>query len=66
MAVRSKIKKGDTIEVISGREADRGQRGEVIKVLPKEGRVGRAGPEHAQEAPTPGADAGSHDESRHH
>jgi large subunit ribosomal protein L24 len=39
MAVRTKIKKGDTIEVISGREADRGQRGEVVRVMPKEGRV---------------------------
>ena len=39
MAVRTKIKKGDTVEVISGREADRGQRGEVIKVLPKESRI---------------------------
>ena len=34
-----KIKKGDTVEVISGREEDRGRRGEVIKVLPDDGRV---------------------------
>ncbi len=32
-----KIKKGDTVEVISGR--DKGKRGEVLRVLPKEGRV---------------------------
>jgi large subunit ribosomal protein L24 len=37
--VKIKIKKGDTVEVISGREEDRGKRGEVIKVLPNEGRV---------------------------
>jgi large subunit ribosomal protein L24 len=32
-----KIKKGDTVEVISGR--DKGMRGEVLRTLPKEGRV---------------------------
>jgi large subunit ribosomal protein L24 len=39
MISRPKIRKGDTVEIISGREQDRGQRGEVIKVLPKVGRV---------------------------
>ena len=34
-----KIKKGDTIEVISGREIDKGRRGEVIRVMPKNERV---------------------------
>ncbi len=34
-----KIKKGDTVEVISGRKDDKGKRGEVIKVLPDENRV---------------------------
>jgi len=34
-----KIKKGDTVEVISGRLEDQGKRGEVIKVLPKNDRV---------------------------
>ena len=37
--MKVKIKKGDTIEVISGRYEDKGRRGEVIKVLPKDGRV---------------------------
>lgn len=37
--MKVKIKKGDTVEVISGRFEDRGKRGEVIKVLPDEGRV---------------------------
>ena len=35
----TKIKKGDTVEVISGRLEDRGKRGEVIKLLPKTSRV---------------------------
>ncbi|HEX6306121.1 MAG TPA: 50S ribosomal protein L24 [Anaerolineales bacterium] len=37
--MKLKIKKGDTVEVISGRFEDKGKRGEVIKVLPDEGRV---------------------------
>ena len=32
-----KIKKGDTILVISGK--DRGRKGKIIEVLPKEGRI---------------------------
>jgi len=34
-----KIKKGDTIELISGRERDKGRRGEVIRVMPKDNRL---------------------------
>jgi large subunit ribosomal protein L24 len=30
--VKFKIRKGDTVEVISGRKIDKGERGEVIKV----------------------------------
>jgi len=37
--VKRKIKKGDLVEVISGREVDKGRRGEVIRVLPKEEKV---------------------------
>jgi large subunit ribosomal protein L24 len=37
--VKVKIKKGDTVEVISGREIDKGRRGEVIRVIPDEARV---------------------------
>lgn len=37
--MKVKIKKGDTVEVISGRFEDKGKRGEVIKVLPDEDRV---------------------------
>lgn len=34
-----KIKKGDTVEVISGKLEEKGKRGEVIKVLPEDRRV---------------------------
>ena len=34
-----KIRKGDTVEIISGSWDDKGKRGEVIKVLPDEQRV---------------------------
>lgn len=37
--MKVKIRKGDTVEVIAGREEDKGKRGEVIKVLPEEHRV---------------------------
>lgn len=37
--MRLKIRKGDTVEVISGRLEDKGKRSDVIKVLPDEGRV---------------------------
>ena len=35
----TKIHKGDQVEVISGREEDKGKRGEIIKVIPEESRV---------------------------
>ena len=41
--MRTKIHKGDTVEVISGREQDKGKRGEVIRVLPDDQRVVVAG-----------------------
>lgn len=37
--MKVKIRKGDTVEVISGKLEDKGKRGEVIKVLPTEGRL---------------------------
>jgi large subunit ribosomal protein L24 len=37
MAVKLKIKKGDTVKVIAG--DDKGKTGEVLAVLPKEGKV---------------------------
>ncbi len=37
--MKVKIRKGDTVEIISGRFEDRGKRGEVIRVVPDNGRV---------------------------
>ena len=37
--MKVKIRKGDTVEVISGKSIDKGKRGEVIKVLPDKDRV---------------------------
>ncbi|MCJ7623194.1 MAG: 50S ribosomal protein L24 [Anaerolineaceae bacterium] len=37
--MKVKIRKGDQVEVISGRFEDKGKRGEVIKVLPDDGRL---------------------------
>lgn len=37
--MKVKIRKGDIVEIISGRLEDKGERGEVIKVLPEENRV---------------------------
>lgn len=37
--MRVKIKKGDTVEVITARQGDKGKRGVVIKVLPDENRI---------------------------
>lgn len=34
-----KIRKGDTVEVISGRDEDKGKRGEVIRVMPDDSRL---------------------------
>lgn len=37
--MKTKIRKGDIVEVISGRLEDKGKRGEVIRLLPDEHRV---------------------------
>jgi large subunit ribosomal protein L24 len=37
--VKLKIRKGDTVEVISGRKTDKGERGEVIKVYREKQRI---------------------------
>lgn len=37
--MKVKIRKGDTVEVISGKLDDQGKRGEVIKVIPEMHRV---------------------------
>jgi len=37
--MKTKIHKGDQVQVISGRLEDKGKRGEVIKVMPEDSRV---------------------------
>ncbi len=37
--MKVKIRKGDTVEVISGSADDKGSRGEVLKVLPEDHKV---------------------------
>jgi large subunit ribosomal protein L24 len=37
--MKMKIRKGDTVEIISGRSEDKGKRGEVIRVDPDVNRV---------------------------
>ena len=37
--MKVKIRKGDLVELISGRRDERGKRGEVIRVSPEENRV---------------------------
>ena len=37
--MKVKIRKGDTVEIISGKIEEKGKRGEVIKVLPNETRL---------------------------
>ncbi len=37
--MKVKIRKGDTVEIISGKSEDKGKRAEVIRVLPDESRV---------------------------
>lgn len=37
--MKVKIRKNDTVEIISGRSEDKGKRGEVIRVIPDENRV---------------------------
>nr|AKQ04416.1 50S ribosomal protein L24, large subunit ribosomal protein L24 [uncultured Chloroflexi bacterium Rifle_16ft_4_minimus_5165] len=37
--MKQKIRKGDTVEVVTGKDMDKGKRGEVIKVLPRKNRL---------------------------
>jgi len=37
--VKAKIRKGDTVEVITGRDIDKGKRGEIIRVMLEKHRV---------------------------
>jgi large subunit ribosomal protein L24 len=51
MAVKFKIKKGDTVKIIAGN--DRGKTGEVLKVMPKTSQVVVAGCKVAKKAIKP-------------
>lgn len=37
--MKLKIKKGDTVEVINGKEINKGKRGEVIRIMPQANRL---------------------------
>ena len=37
--MKVKIRKGDTVEIMSGKADDKGKRGEVIRVVPDEARL---------------------------
>lgn len=39
MNIKLKIRKGDTVEIVTGKEVDKGKRAEVIRVLPKTNRL---------------------------
>jgi ribosomal protein L24 len=61
--MRVKIRKGDTVEIISGKIEEKGKRGEVIKVLPDEHRLVVQG---VNQTPATGSDSGQNDKSRAH
>ena len=56
--MKVKIRKGDTVEIISGKIEEKGKRGEVIKVLPDEHRVVVQGVNIHTKHQTPGSDPG--------
>jgi large subunit ribosomal protein L24 len=37
--MKIKIKKGDTVEIVTGPRDDKGRRGEVIRIIPKKHRI---------------------------
>ena len=37
--MKAKIRKGDTVEVVTGPRGDKGKRGEVIRLIPKKNRL---------------------------
>jgi len=37
--MKSKIRKGDTVEIVTGPRGDKGKRGEVIRLIPKQNRL---------------------------
>ena len=39
MKVKLKIRKGDTVEIVTGKQVDKGKRAEVIRVMPGKNRL---------------------------
>jgi len=39
MSVKIKIRKGDTVEIVTGQRDDKGKRGEVIRVIAEDNRL---------------------------
>jgi large subunit ribosomal protein L24 len=37
--MKAKIRKGDTVEIVTGPRDDKGKRGEVIRLIPKQNRL---------------------------
>lgn len=37
--MKAKIRKGDTVEIVTGPRGDKGKRGEVIRLIPKQNRL---------------------------
>ena len=54
MATRMRIRKGDLVQILSGK--DRGKQGRVIDARPKDGKVDRREPQHRQAAHEAAAD----------
>ena len=60
-----KIKKGDTVEIISGKLEEKGKRGEVIKVLPSDESVVVSGINLHTKASASGSNPGPDCSARH-
>jgi len=39
MRTKIKLKKGDTVEIVTGPRNDKGRRGEIIRIIPKKNRI---------------------------
>lgn len=63
MKRKMKIRKGDTVQVLTGRRDDKGRQGEVIKVIPKSNRIVVQGinmsKKHQRQQQAQGANSGS-------
>ena len=63
MKRKTKIRKGDTVQVLTGRREDKGRQGEVIKVIPKTNRIVVQGinmsEKHQRQQQTQGGSTGS-------